>query len=56
MGATNEDRALSSSPDAAGNIFTTGYYRETSDFDPGAGITTLTSAGFSDIFISKLDA
>lgn len=56
MGGTNEDQGLSSSLDAAGNIYTTGYFRGTSDFDPGPGVFTLISAGFSDIFIAKLNA
>ncbi len=42
--------------DASGNIYTTGYFNGTTDFDPGAGAFTITSAGSADIFISKLDA
>jgi hypothetical protein len=41
--------------DAQGNVYTAGYFYGTADFDPGAGIVTLTSNG-SDAFISKLDA
>ncbi|MEY3442042.1 MAG: hypothetical protein RLZZ519_323 [Bacteroidota bacterium] len=42
--------------DALGNIYTTGYFDSTFDFDPGAGVFPLTSAGSQDMFVSKLDA
>ncbi|MCD6067963.1 MAG: gliding motility-related protein [Bacteroidetes bacterium] len=42
--------------DAVGNIYTTGYFAGTVDFDPEAGTSNLTSAGAADIFVSKLDA
>jgi len=42
--------------DLAGNIFTTGSYYETGDFDPGPGATILNAGKGNDIFISKLDA
>jgi len=43
--------------DAAGNVYTTGHYSGTIDFNPGAGNFNLTSAGANtvDIYISKLD-
>ena len=42
--------------DGSGNVYTTGYFKATAEFDPTAGTFTLTSAGgSSDIFVSKLD-
>ncbi|MEZ4656774.1 MAG: Ig-like domain-containing protein [Caldilineaceae bacterium] len=42
--------------DSSGNVFTTGHFQNTFDFDPGAGTTTATIRGQRDIFISKLDS
>ncbi|MBK5285337.1 MAG: T9SS type A sorting domain-containing protein [Bacteroidia bacterium] len=40
----------------SGAVYTTGDFQGTADFDPGAGVFNLTSAGSDDIFISKLDS
>jgi hypothetical protein len=56
LGGTNADIAWGIQCDAAGNVYTTGNFQGTADFNPGAGSITLTSAGVNDIFISKLDA
>jgi len=56
MGGTGSDTGQDMTIDAAGNIYTTGSFSGTVDFDPGAGVFNLTSAGSNDIFISKLDA
>lgn len=44
------------SVDASDNIYTTGVFQGTADFDPGTGVRDLVSAGYSDIFILKLNA
>jgi gliding motility-associated-like protein len=56
MGSSNEDNGQSIVIDVSGNVVTTGYFDGTVDFDPGAGVSNLTSFGTDDIFISKLDA
>jgi len=50
-----DDGGRSISIDAAGNIYTTGHFHGTVDFDPGAGIFNQTSSGGRDIFILKMD-
>src|SRR5262245_51517325 len=52
MGGANYEEGLSIAVDASGNIYTTGAFQGTVDFDPGAGVFNLTSAGGYDIFIS----
>ncbi|MEX0811607.1 MAG: SBBP repeat-containing protein [Chitinophagales bacterium] len=56
MGGTRDEEGRSIAIDGSGNVYTTGYFRNTADFDPGQDTFNLTSAGFWDIFISKLDA
>lgn len=56
FGGSADDRGKSIAVDASGNVVTTGWFQGTVDFDPGAGAANLSSAGFSDIFVQKLDA
>ncbi|MDD2229787.1 MAG: SBBP repeat-containing protein [Candidatus Cloacimonetes bacterium] len=50
-GSSAEDKAYGIDVDATGNAYITGYFGATSAF----GETSLTSYGFSDIFVAKLD-
>jgi len=56
IGGNGEDASTSITLDPTGNVYSTGSFSETVDFDPGLGIVNLTSTGFSDIFISKLSS
>jgi hypothetical protein len=52
---SNQDRGNGMAVDSSGNIYITGGFSGTSDFDPGAGTSNLTSAGSNDIYFSKWD-
>ncbi|HUE72041.1 MAG TPA: Calx-beta domain-containing protein [Pirellulaceae bacterium] len=60
MGGTGSDIGRAIALDGDGNIYTTGSFQATADFDPGAGVYNLTSTldangnTTSDVFISKL--
>jgi hypothetical protein len=53
---TLQESGSSIALDSFGNIYISGTFRGTADFDPGSGTFNLTSAGANDIFVSKLDA
>jgi hypothetical protein len=56
LGGTRNDIGYAVTVDAAENVFTTGSFSATADFDPGTSNFNMTVAGSNDIFISKLDA
>lgn len=52
-GSTGTDLGLSMALDADENMWVTGSFEGTVDFDPGVGSVTLISAGAWDIFVTK---
>ena len=56
IGGPELDIGTSLKLDTKGNIYTTGSFGGTVDFDPGAGIFNITSIGTFDFFFSKYDS
>ncbi|MCE3226133.1 MAG: hypothetical protein K0S32_684 [Bacteroidetes bacterium] len=58
MGGGFDDNATAMCIDGSGNVYTTGTFESTMDFDPGPGSyqMTPTESSWGDIFVSKLDA
>lgn len=55
FGGTADDYISSATFDANNNIFTTGYFNNTVDFDPNAGVVNLVTTT-PDVFVSKLNS
>ena len=55
LGGASGDQGSLIAVDASGNVYTTGRFKVTADFDPSAGTFNMTSAGGFDVFVSKLD-
>lgn len=55
MGGSSDDYQAGIAVDKKGNVYTTGRFNGTANFDPNGGTYNLTAAGGTDIFISKLD-
>ncbi|PCH96446.1 MAG: hypothetical protein COB85_03580 [Bacteroidetes bacterium] len=55
-GGIYHEEAIAIALDNFGNVYTTGYFGGTTDFDPDAGVYNLTTNGNVDGFISKLNA
>jgi hypothetical protein len=54
-GSTMDENGRDIVLDASGNIYTTGDFDGTCDFDPSAATANLNSFGSQDIYVSKLD-
>ncbi len=52
VGSTRQDDGTDIAVDATGNVYFTGTFSQTVDFDPGAGSFKLT-AGSTDLFVTK---
>lgn len=55
-GTNAVETAYRASVDGFGNIYMTGSFRNTVDFDPGAGVNNLASVGNTDIFVEELSS
>jgi hypothetical protein len=57
MGGEYDDYGLSIVLDQEANVYTTGHFSDVADFDPGVGVSNLTTLpGMNEIFISKLNS
>lgn len=56
MGASGADYGKNLTTDAAGNVYATGYFNGTVDFDPGPATTSRTALGITDLYLAKYDA
>ncbi len=56
IGSTSTDIGYDIAVDNNGNVYITGWFYGTADFDPGIGVANLTPIGDFDIFFAKYDS
>lgn len=55
FGGTSSDRIYQGRFDASGNVYVSGSFWGTVDFDPTAGVDNRTAVGSQDVFLAKID-
>jgi len=55
IGGQFDDKGYGITTDAQGNVFYTGFFQSTVDFDPSTNTNSFNTNGLADIFVSKLD-
>lgn len=55
LGSTGDDVGNGIAVDAAGNVYVTGKFAASIDFDPSSGTNTFGTVAFSDVFVAKYD-
>jgi hypothetical protein len=56
IGGTLSDSGQGVAVDSSGDVYITGYFQQTVDFDPVTGPDSYTSKGAGDIFLTKINA
>lgn len=56
LGGAGDDEGLVICSDPNDNIYVSGSFSDTADFDPGAGVDNLIASGDKDIFVTKLNS
>lgn len=56
FGGSSEDNGRDIMVDTFGNLYVTGYFFGSADFDPGANSEILSSEGYADAFVLKLNS
>ncbi len=55
IGGLADERVMGMTLDASGNIYATGYFQGTLDFNPGTAVYDLKAQGLTDAFVLKLN-
>lgn len=56
VGGNSYDQGLTLAIDGLGNVYSSGFFWSTVDFDPGANVFNLVCNSYADIFVLKLNA